>query len=195
MKLSTAIGMFLLVLTTAIPGAPGSLAQDATAFAALRVNGAVALMRHGDAPGGTGDPPGFKLNDCSTQRNLSAKGRLDATRTGQRLKAERVGVGKILSSPWCRCLDTAKLLGIGRVEVAPTFSNVKVFQSRSAALTSGARQIIRRWKGPGALLVVTHGVNIEALTGVNPAQGEIVVVKAEPGGRIRAIGRISADAM
>ncbi len=94
MKLSTAIGMFLLVFTTAIPGAPGSLAQDATAFAALRENGAVALMRHGDAPGGTGVPPGFKLNDCSTQRNLSAKGRLDATRTGQRLKAERVGVGK-----------------------------------------------------------------------------------------------------
>jgi broad specificity phosphatase PhoE len=144
----------------------------------------------GDAPGGAGDPPRFKLDDCSTQRNLSAKGRQQARQMGQLLKSERVLIGKVLSSPWCRCMDTARLLETGSVEVANTFSNAFVLQSRRTDLASGARQVIEAWKGPGALLVVTHGANISALTGVQPAQGEIVVVKAEPGGRIRAIDRI-----
>ena len=104
----------------------------------LRENGAVALMRHGDAPGGTGDPPGFNLNDCSTQRNLSIKGRQQAVRMGQRLKAERVRIGKVLSSPWCRCIDTAKLLGLGRVG-SHTFSNASMLQGRSAALAWNCR--------------------------------------------------------
>jgi phosphohistidine phosphatase SixA len=180
------------ILLGALSGPLESNAQDGAAIAVLRENGAVALIRHGDAPGGTGDPPGFNLNDCSTQRNLSGKGKQQAVRMGQRLKAERVRIGKVLSSPWCRCMDTAKLLGLGRVEVADTFSNASVLQGRSAALASGARQIIGSWRGPGALLVVTHGVNIAALTGVRPAQGEMVIVKAEPGGKVRSIARIPA---
>jgi phosphohistidine phosphatase SixA len=191
MKLKAAFVVILAVMG-AVSDASESKGQDKAAFAALRENGAVALMRHADAPGGAGDPPGFNLNDCSTQRNLSAKGRQQAKRIGQRLRAERVQIGKLLSSPWCRCIDTARLLGIGRVEVAATFSNAVVLQSRSASLAAGARQIIGAWKGPGTLLVVTHGVNIAALTGVQPAQGEVVVVKAEPGGKLRAIDRIPA---
>jgi len=191
MKLRT-VFTTISILLGALSELPESNAQDRAAFAALRENGAVALMRHGDAPGGTGDPPGFNLNDCSTQRNLSTKGRQQAVRMGQRLKAERVRIGKVLSSPWCRCIDTAKLLGLGRVEVAHTFSNASMLQGRSAALASGARQTIGAWRGPGALLVVTHGVNIAALTGVRPAQGEMVIVKAEPGGRVLPIARIPA---
>jgi len=191
MKLKAITFVVFLTLTGVPSGTPQ--AQDKPDFAALRENGAVALMRHGDAPGGAGDPPGFKLDDCSTQRNLSAKGRQQATQMGQLLKRKRVLIGKVLSSPWCRCMDTARLLETGSVEVATTFSNAFVLQSRRADLASGARQVIEAWKGPGALLVVTHGANISALTGVQPAQGDIVVVKAERRGRIRAIDRIPAQ--
>ena len=94
-----------------------AVADDAAdAWKALRAGGHVALMRHADAPGGFGDPPGFRVEDCATQRNLSEKGRADAAKIGSRLKREGIAFEKILSSPWCRCIDTATLLNLGTVE-------------------------------------------------------------------------------
>jgi len=85
-------------------------AGEAEVWAALRAGRHVALMRHTDAPGGLGDPAGFRIEDCATQRNLSAKGRADAEKIGARLKAEGIAFEKIISSPWCRCMDTATAL-------------------------------------------------------------------------------------
>ena len=85
-------------------------AGEAAAWTALHAGRHVALMRHTDAPGGAGDPPGFRVDDCATQRNLSAKGRADAASIGARLRSEGIAVERILSSPWCRCMDTATLL-------------------------------------------------------------------------------------
>ncbi len=165
-------------------------ASDAAdAWKALRAGGHIALMRHADAPGGFGDPAGFRVDDCATQRNLSEKGRADAAKIGAQLKAEGVTFEKILSSPWCRCIDTARLLNSGMVETEATFGNVVVLRDQREALTAGARARIAQWSGRGNLLVVTHGANIQALTGISPASGEIVVVKsgsdrAEPVGRL-----------
>ena len=159
------------------------------AWSALRAGGHVALMRHADAPGGLGDPPGFRLEDCATQRNLSAKGRVDAATIGARLKQEGIAFETILSSPWCRCIDTANLLNLGTVVSEATFGNVVVLRDQRESLTAGARALIAKWTGSGNLLVVTHGANILALTGISPASGEIVVVRggsdrAEPVGRL-----------
>ena len=139
-------------------------------------------MRHTDAPGGAGDPAGFRVDDCATQRNLSAKGRADALRIGARLKSEGIAVERLLSSPWCRCIDTATLLELGPVETSSTFGNVVVLSDQREALTAGARAVIDKWAGSGILLVVTHGANIAALTGISPASGEIVVVRSGSGG-------------
>ena len=163
--------------------------EAANAWNALRAGGHVALMRHADAPGGVGDPPGFRLEDCATQRNLSTRGRADATKIGARLKSEGVAFEKILSSPWCRCIDTARLLNLGPVETEATFGNVVVLRDQRETLTAGARALIAKWTASGNVLIVTHGANILALTGVSPASGEIVVVKggsdrAEPVGRL-----------
>jgi phosphohistidine phosphatase SixA len=165
-------------------------ADDTAAWASLRAGAHVALMRHADAPGGAGDPPGFRLDDCATQRNLSDKGRADAAKIGARLKAEGIRVEKILASPWCRCMETARLLQLGPVEAAPTFSNVVVLREQSETLTAGAGAVIDAWRGSGILLVVTHGANIFALTGISPASGEIVVVRS---GSRNAVGRLLLD--
>jgi phosphohistidine phosphatase SixA len=163
--------------------------EAANAWNALRAGGHVALMRHADAPGGFGDPPGFRVDDCATQRNLSARGRADAEKIGARLKREGIAFEKILSSPWCRCSETAKLMNVGTVETEATFGNVVVLRDQREILTSGARALIAKWTARGNLLVVTHGANIAALSGISPASGEIVVVKggsdrAEPVGRL-----------
>jgi phosphohistidine phosphatase SixA len=147
-------------------------------------------MRHAEAPGGAGDPPGFRLDDCSTQRNLNAKGRADAQAVGKNLRAKGVTVARLLSSPWCRCVDTARLMDLGPAEIEPTFVNAFVLAEQRNALAAGATAIITGWKGPGTLLIVTHGANIQALTGSNPASGEIVVAAVAPDGAIREIGRI-----
>ena len=168
-------------------------AGEAEAWTALRAGRHVALMRHADAPGGVGDPAGFRIEDCATQRNLSAKGRADAEKIGARLKSERIAFEKIISSPWCRCIDTATLLQLGPVAAEATFGNVVVLSDQRQSLTAGARAVIEQWNGSGVLLVVTHGANIAALTGISPASGEIVVVRKGSGGGIESVGRLLLD--
>jgi phosphohistidine phosphatase SixA len=182
--------LFLLCLLATGPAA----ADEAAAWAALRAGGHVALMRHALAPGG-GDPPGFRLDDCATQRNLSAEGRADAAAVGAGLRTAGIRIDKVLSSPWCRCVDTARLMDVGAVEIAPTFANAYVLRDRREELTAGARALIEGWEGPGNLLVVTHGANIHLLTGGgNPASGEIVVLSTDDDGSIREVGRIPVPA-
>ncbi|MBR1126017.1 histidine phosphatase family protein [Bradyrhizobium lablabi] len=187
------IGLVILAILFAIGAAADiAMAGEAEAWAALRAGRHVALMRHTDAPGGAGDPAGFRLEDCATQRNLSAKGRADGEKIGARLKAEGIAFEKIISSPWCRCMDTAKLLQLGPVATDPTFSNVVVLTDQRQSLTSGARAVIEQWNGSGTLLAVTHGANIAALTGIQPASGEIVVVRKGSAG-IESVGRLLID--
>jgi phosphohistidine phosphatase SixA len=180
----------LVLALMVLLGAGPAAASEEAAWAALRADGNVALMRHADAPGVYGDPPGFRLDDCATQRNLSARGRTDAAAVGARLKAQGARLGRVVSSPWCRCVDTATLMDVGKVEIEPTFSNAVVLRDRHDELARGARALLRAWKGPGTLLVVTHGINILALTGHNPASGEIVVVAPLADGTMREIGRL-----
>ena len=174
--------------------ASGAAAQDAgSLWAALRSGGHVALIRHGATIGGSGDPPGFQLDDCATQRNLTDRGREQARGLGGRFRAEGVSVGKLLSSQWCRCRETAALMELGPIEIAPTFNNAFTLRERVDELTAGARAIVTAWSGPGALVVVTHGANILPLTGVNPEEGGMVIVRAGPASapKLSVLGRIS----
>lgn len=170
--------------------AGGACADEAQAWAALRGTApVVALMRHADAPG-VGDPPGWRLDDCGTQRNLGDAGRAEARAAGERLRREGVRFAKVISSPWCRCRETAALVDMGRVEIEPRFSNAYVLAERRDALAQGGREVIAAWRGPGPLLVVTHGENIRALTGRSPATAEVVVVAADARSVLREIGAI-----
>jgi phosphohistidine phosphatase SixA len=185
----TSLVIFTVLLSLCGTAEVAGADDAADAWKALRAGGHVALMRHADAPGGVGDPPGFRVDDCATQRNLSEKGRADAEKIGSQLKGEGIAFEKILSSPWCRCIDTARLLNLGMVETEAKFGNVVVLKDQRQTLTTGTRALIARWTAGGNLLVVTHGANIQALTGVWLASGEIVVVKggsdrAEPVGRL-----------
>ncbi|HKA79556.1 MAG TPA: histidine phosphatase family protein [Xanthobacteraceae bacterium] len=169
-----------------------AVAEEATVWDALRAGGHVALVRHAGTVGGSGDPPGFKLEDCATQRNLTLKGKAEARRLGELFRLKEVPVGKVLSSQWCRCIETADLMGLPKPELAPTFNNAFTFRDRIDELTAGARAIVMAWSGPGTLFVMTHGANILPLTGVMPEEGGVVVVKGDPASAagLRVVGRI-----
>src|SRR5207247_7762261 len=102
--------------------------------------------------------------DCATQRNLTDKGRAEARRLGEQFRSEDVAVGKLMSSQWCRCQETAALMDLGPVELSPTFNNAFTLRDRVGELTAGARAIVAAWTEPGTLVVVTHGANILPLT-------------------------------
>ena len=181
-----------LLAATLYLATASAFAADNPAWSALREGARVVLMRHAATSGGAGDPDGFRLEDCTTQRNLTEKGRADAKAAGDEMRARKVPVGKILSSQWCRCRDTAALMALGPVDISETFNNAYTFRIRRDELTKGARAVIAGWKGPGVLIVVTHGANILPLTGFQPAEGEMVVVEPDPSpdGKLRVIGRI-----
>lgn len=163
------------------------MTQAQSDWSALQ-SGTVVLFRHALAPG-TGDPPNFQLNDCSTQRNLNEEGRLQARRIGEQFRARGILVGAVLSSQWCRCRETAELAFPGRWRDEPAFNSFFSDRSTEVTQTRAALQILSQWQGPGVLVVVTHQVNITALTGVVPASSEGVVVRVG-GGRVEVVGRI-----
>ncbi|MSO68222.1 MAG: histidine phosphatase family protein [Pseudolabrys sp.] len=173
-------------------GSADAADERARTWAALRGDGHVALIRHASAPGAPGDPDGFRPDDCKTQRNLSENGRAEASALGERFRAQQVKVGKVISSQWCRCRQTAELMDIGPVEDASTFNNAYVLSGVRDKLTAGARATIAAWRGPGTLVVATHGQNILALLGIHPGEGEVVVVVPEPASekKMRLVGRI-----
>jgi len=180
----------LAVLTIALSAAPTAAGDDsAEAWAALAKGGSVALVRHGNAPPGHGgDPPGFKLDDCATQRNMDERGREQAKAVGEAFRKHGVRADKILSSPWCRCLETARLMALGPVEPAMVVAASDRSPERLAAL----RQIVSDWRGPGTLVVVTHALTVQGLVGIMPGQAETVVIRPkigkEPG--VEVVGRI-----
>ena len=173
----------LAALAMLLIAAPGAAAQDAgEAWAALVTGNHVALIRHGNAPPGFGgDPPGFKIDDCATQRNLDDRGRAQARALGEAFRQRGVRVDKILSSPWCRCLETARLMALGPVDNTPAAAASTRSPERLAAL----KQMVSSWRGPGTLVVVTHGLTVLGLVGIMPRQAETVVLRptrgSEPG--------------
>lgn len=169
-----------------------SVASATDAWPELNQAGTIVLFRHATAPG-VGDPPNFKLNDCPTQRNLDDKGRAEARKLGEQFRSRKITVGAVLSSQWCRTRDTARLaFGNEVVKDEPAFNS---FFSRSAGIsdeqTTQARAILSRWRGPGTLVVVTHQVNITALTGSNAASAEGVVVRPAADGSLKVLGSVT----
>ena len=168
------------------------LAQDSDLYLVLRAGGSIGLMRHSTAPG-SDDPPNFELGDCATQRNLSEGGRALATEVGRRLRDAGISSARIVSSQWCRCLDTAELLGQGPVEERAFFNSLVSYPRESAQMTRDARAWILAQDLTVPTMVVTHQVNIAALVQSRPQEGDIVVVRPSGEGTLEVVGTIEAN--
>lgn len=163
---------------------------DARLWEGLADGRYVALMRHALAPG-VGDPDNFTLSDCSTQRNLSESGRVQAKAIGDVMRAQGVTEARVYSSEWCRCLETAEGLAFAAVTPKPVLNSF--FQRRAASdeQTHSLREFLRAERNTREpLVLVTHQVNITALTGVFPASGEIVVIEMTEAGDVEVKGRL-----
>jgi len=165
-----------------------ALAHAGDLGTALQSGQHVLLMRHALAPG-VGDPPGYVLSRCDTQRNLDETGRRQATRAGQWLRAQGVRNAVVLSSPWCRCRETAERLGFGAVRTEASLASFFDQPEREAAHNQQLQQLIARELATrGAahtpLILVTHHVNIRAFMGRDIGSGDMVLARVDPQGRM-----------
>ena len=150
----------------------------------------IILIRHSLAPGG-GDPPGFKIDDCKTQRNLNRKGINQSKKIGKLFKKNKVSVDQVLSSQWCRCKDTAKY----------AFGNFKELTALNSTFQSPYNKnepkqlkelynFVKKWEGNGKnLVLVTHYSIITAVTNAVPSSGEIVITDKN----FEVLGTIQTD--
>ena len=162
------------------------IAQQAIASLAndLQDGQHVLLMRHADAPG-YGDPAGYVISQCSTQRNLGDYGKKQAKAIGTWLSSQGIQKADVFSSPWCRCLDTANLLNKGPIKIEPSlgsfFDNMSLEKRQTKELEAFIKsELAKPSKAP--LILVTHHVNIQAYTGKVVGVGDMVLVRVNKNG-------------
>lgn len=173
------IALFMLVGVQNTARAQTKLAN------ALQDGQHVLLMRHADAPG-YGDPQGYQLNQCSTQRNLGERGRKQAQAIGDWLAKQGITKAQIYSSPWCRCFDTATLLNKGGVTREAALGSFFDDMSQAKKQTEDLAKLIQleRIKYPTSpIIMVTHHVNIESFTGKVLNSGDMILVKVNSSGQ------------
>lgn len=181
----------LLSVLLLIPSATGAHKE---LWTLLRGGGQIVLIRHATTTPGVGDPAGFRLGDCASQRNLTDAGRDQARRLGAAFRAREVPVGRVLSSRWCRCLETARL-AFGLAEPWESLDSIFEDRAREPERTRAVRRAVGARPADGNLVLVTHGANILALTGVSPAPGEFLVLTPQPDGAFRVAGRLASEAL
>jgi phosphohistidine phosphatase SixA len=186
---------------TSLATAPLLFAQElpqSVAFTALQRGGLVVLIRHASAPG-TFDPPGFKLEECSTQRNLGEQGKQQAIAMGETLKTNSVAIEFVFSSQWCRCLDTARLaFPNSAVEPtsflnSPTGTAPALRQARIEQWRKHIQQFALQKAKPKNRIYVSHNFNIQDLTGEAVAEGQALVLDPKVNFALRPVkvlGRI-----
>jgi phosphohistidine phosphatase SixA len=157
----------------------------------IAAGGHVLLIRHASTVAGFGDPPGFMLGDCATQRNLSEIGREESRRLGLAFRSHRVAVGEVRSSPWCRCVDTATLAFGSATVWEPLASLYNDSRDEDARREAVLREVTGYFAAgrPGNLVLVTHNFNVRSLVGVSPSQAEVIIARPA-GGRLELVGRI-----
>ena len=158
------------------------------ALSRLAAPGTHAILRHAVAPG-TGDPENFQLGDCRTQRNLDARGRAQARAIGAALRDAGVKADQVLTSQWCRSAETARLLGLGPVVEEPALNSFFADRSTRSAQTEATRRLLAALPREATAILVSHQVNITALTGIYPRSGEVVVIEINEAGEVLPAGR------
>jgi phosphohistidine phosphatase SixA len=158
----------------------------------LREGGYVILVRHAAGDSTQKDSENVLLNDCKTQRNLSRQGRIDARGIGQALDLLQIPVSTVLSSPYCRAMDTGRFV-FAQVERSNELSYVKDTEEDKRKGASLLTPLLSTVPITGSnTVLITHSTNIQATLGFVPAEGEAIIFKPE-GNTYKQIGRIRAQ--
>ena len=156
----------------------------------VKEGGKIILIRHSLAPGG-GDPAGFKINECKTQRNLNQTGVNQSKKIGRLFKKNKIPIDQVLSSQWCRCKDTAKHAFEDYKEFTALNSTFQSpYNKNEAKQLKELYELVNKWEGKGKnLVLVTHYSIITAVTNAIPRSGEVIITNKN----FEVIGTIATD--
>ena len=170
MKLVNFLLIIFISLTTGIKAD-----SSAEIINELKKGGHLIFIRHAYAPG-TGDPNNFKINDCSTQRNLNDKGRKQAKKISNFFQENQIPIGSVISSEWCRCKETALLSfkSFKTKNFLNSFYSAKFAKNKNKQM-SDLKKYVKEWKGSKNLVLVTHYVVIYETLDYSSSSGEIVI--------------------
>jgi len=189
----TVVALLLGVAVSSAHSASSAGSSDAI-WSALKQGNHIILLRHTETVAGIGDPPGYRLDDCRTQRNLNDAGRAQARAWGKAVAEKAIPIGGVFSSVWCRCVETATL-AFGQAGRAPdTWPALNSHFDSASSATLQAEQvrggIPARMQTAKNLVLVTHQVNITTLTGALPMMGEAVIVRVRTSGDKRQLATL-----
>lgn len=179
----------ILLLVGSSVSLSSAQANDADLWNAVKQGDHFVLIRHALAPG-FGDPGTVDLNNCSTQRNLSEEGRQQARNIGDMFRANGIDDATVLTSQWCRCRETAKLMNLGEVTDMTALNSFFQRRQNEAKQLKDFDDWLRTADLSRPAVLVTHQVVITALTDYFPSSGEIVFVQRTPSNTLRVIGTI-----
>ena len=182
--------VFTLLAIGLLP-APNARADDSALWALLKQPGHIALLRHSNAPGATPEPYGIDLKDCSIQRSLDDAGRAQARRIGDEFRKHGIKRVRLVSSQFCRALETAKLTGLGPVAQLPALN--QVFLTDLGGMRETAEKAAKFLKSvPTNQLTIldSHVSNIQSIAGVNLSSGEMAILQIDAAGAVAVDGRI-----
>jgi len=181
--------LFILAGLPLIAVSPVKAGDDP--HAVIPSSGHVIMVRHALAPG-SGDPKNFRIGDCSTQRNLDVRGRVQAGAVGRWLRSNGISSARIYSSQWCRCLETARLMDLGPVEeLAALNSFYERPQDREPNLSALRTFLSKQPRNSHLIVLVTHYVTIAGLTGEAVSSGEGVLLKLAGDGGVTVVRRLN----
>ena len=135
--------------------------------------------------------------DADRIRQLSDAGRAAAARIGAAIRALGVPVGRVLASPYCRTVETARLLGLGAVETTTDIMNLRVAEYFGGREAIAARARARLAAPPATgtnTVLVAHGNVLRLATGVYPGEGEAAIFRPLAGAGYEYVGSLEPDA-
>jgi phosphohistidine phosphatase SixA len=181
----------LTLLTVILSPASSARADDGAMWDLLKKPGHIVLLRHSNAPGSTPEPYGIDLKNCAIQRSLDDAGRAQARRIGNEFRKHGITRLRLVSSQFCRALETAKLTGLG--PVAELLALNQVFLTDASGMRETAEKTAKLMKTIPAkqfTMLVSHVTNIQAIAGANLSSGEMAVLHIDASGAVAVDGRI-----
>ncbi|MDB3869783.1 histidine phosphatase family protein [Candidatus Thioglobus sp.] len=166
-----------------------SYADDSNFWNAFKSDNHFVMLRHAIAPG-IGDPSNFELDNCKTQRNLSIEGHDQAKSIGELFRTNNIENVHVFSSQWCRCLETAQFLDLGYVQPLPLLNSFFQKFEREDSQTDKLKQWLTKQDLSKPMVLVTHQVNISAISKVYPSSGELILLHLSKNGDITVIDRL-----
>ena len=180
-----------MLLVAGLLPALGARADEAATWALLKQSGHIALLRHSNAPGATPEPYGIDLKNCAIQRGLDDVGRAQARRIGDAFRKHGIAHVRLVSSQFCRALETAKLTGLGPIGQLPALNQVFLADLSGMRETAEkTRKFMKTIPANQLTMLVSHVTNIQSIAGVNLSSGEIAVVHLDATGAVVVDGRI-----